>query len=183
MKQQALGMIETLGLVAAIEAADVATKTAAVKLIGYEKVTGGLVMVAVSGEVAAVQAAVTAGAAAAQRVGRLVSQHVIPRPLVDVALLIKKSAPEQGREEPGQDKADGVLPAVQNANSRDHGEVNPSTPAEQQQFTAEYLESLTVVELRRLARKVPGLDIQGRQISRANKEQLVSQILQARDRK
>jgi len=76
----ALGMIETRGLVGSIEAADAMVKAADVTLIGKVHVGGGLVTVMVRGEVGAVKAAVDAGAAAAQRVGNLVSQHVIPRP-------------------------------------------------------------------------------------------------------
>jgi ethanolamine utilization protein EutM len=76
----ALGMIETRGLVGSIEAADAMVKAADVTLIGKVQVGGGLVTVMVRGEVGAVKAAVDAGAAAAQRVGNLISQHVIPRP-------------------------------------------------------------------------------------------------------
>ncbi|HOF41816.1 MAG TPA: BMC domain-containing protein [Candidatus Hydrogenedentes bacterium] len=76
----ALGMIETRGLVGSIEAADAMVKAADVTLIGKVHVGGGLVTVMVRGEVGAVKAAVDAGAAAAQRVGNLISQHVIPRP-------------------------------------------------------------------------------------------------------
>ena len=80
----ALGMIETRGLVGSIEAADAMVKAADVTLIGKVHVGGGLVTVMVRGEVGAVKAAVDAGAAAAQRVGNLVSQHVIPRPHPEV---------------------------------------------------------------------------------------------------
>ena len=76
----ALGMIETRGLIGSIEAADAMVKAADVTLIGKVHVGGGLVTVMVRGEVGAVKAAVDAGAAAAQRVGNLISQHVIPRP-------------------------------------------------------------------------------------------------------
>jgi microcompartment protein CcmL/EutN len=76
----ALGLIETRGLVAAIEAADAMVKAADVKIIGKENVTGALVIIKVMGETAAVKASVDAGAAAAQRVGELISAHVIPRP-------------------------------------------------------------------------------------------------------
>lgn len=76
----ALGLIETKGLIGAIEAADAMVKTANVKLVSKEKITAALVTIKVIGEVAAVKAAVDAGAAAAQRVGQLVSAHVIPRP-------------------------------------------------------------------------------------------------------
>lgn len=77
---EALGMIETRGLVGMIEAADTMVKAAKVTLIGYEKVGGGLVTAIVRGDVAAVKSATDAGAAAARRVGELISVHVIPRP-------------------------------------------------------------------------------------------------------
>lgn len=76
----ALGMVETKGLVAMIEAADTMVKAANVSFIGYEKIGAGLVTAIVRGDVAAVKAATDAGAAAARRVGELVSVHVIPRP-------------------------------------------------------------------------------------------------------
>lgn len=80
----ALGMIETKGLVASVEAADAMVKAANVTLIGKEHVGGGLVTVMIRGDVGAVKAATDAGAAAAERVGELVSVHVIPRPHGDV---------------------------------------------------------------------------------------------------
>ena len=76
----AIGMIETKGLVALIEAADAAVKAANVVLVSYEKIGGGYCTIVVRGDVAAVKAATDAGAAAARRVGELVSVHVIPRP-------------------------------------------------------------------------------------------------------
>ena len=84
----ALGMIETKGLVAAIEAADAMVKAANVYLIGKETIGGGFVTVMVRGDVGAVKAATDAGAAAAQRVGELVSVHVIPRPHNDVDIIL-----------------------------------------------------------------------------------------------
>ena len=84
----ALGLIETRGLVGAIEAADAMVKAANVTLIGKEHVGGGLVTVMVRGDVGAVKAATDAGAAAAQRVGELISVHVIPRPHADVELIL-----------------------------------------------------------------------------------------------
>jgi len=88
----ALGLIETKGLVGAIEAADAMVKAANVKIIDKEKVTGGLIIIKVMGETAAVKASVDAGSVAAQRVGELVSAHVIPRPddQLDVLLFDKK---------------------------------------------------------------------------------------------
>ena len=84
MKSEALGLIDTKGLVGSIEAADAMVKAANVVLIGKEFVGGGLVTVMVRGDVGAVKAATDAGAAAAQRIGELVSVHVIPRPHTDV---------------------------------------------------------------------------------------------------
>ena len=85
---QALGMIETKGLVGSIEAADAMVKAANVKLIGKVHVGGGLVTIMVRGDVGAVKSATDAGAAAASRVGELVSVHVIPRPHDDVEFIL-----------------------------------------------------------------------------------------------
>ncbi|MGE5495434.1 MAG: BMC domain-containing protein [Burkholderiales bacterium] len=88
MEKLALGMVETKGLVGAIEAADAMVKAANVTLIGKEKIGSGLVTVMVRGDVGAVKASVDAGAAAAKRVGELVSAHVIPRPHDDVEAIL-----------------------------------------------------------------------------------------------
>ena len=90
MSQEALGMVETKGLVGAIEAADAMVKAANVALVGTEKIGSGLVTVMVRGDVGAVKASVDAGAAAAERVGQVVSTHVIPRPHNDVESLTLK---------------------------------------------------------------------------------------------
>ena len=90
MNQDALGMVETKGLVGAVEAADAMTKAANVVYAGYTKIGGGLVTVVVRGDVGAVKAAVSAGAAAAQEVGQLISTHVIPRPAALVETLLPK---------------------------------------------------------------------------------------------
>ncbi len=87
---EALGLIETKGLVGAIEAADAMVKAANVTLIGSEKIGSGLVTVMVRGDVGAVKAATDAGAAAAKRVGEVVSVHVIPRPHAETELLLAK---------------------------------------------------------------------------------------------
>lgn len=88
----ALGMVETKGLIGAIEAADAMVKAANVKLIGSEYIGGGFVTVMVRGDVGAVKAATDAGAAAAKRVGELVSVHVIPRPHSDVEVILPSSS-------------------------------------------------------------------------------------------
>src|SRR4030095_1940670 len=87
----ALGMVETKGLVGAIEAADAMVKAANVVLIGSEYVGGGYVTVMVRGDVGAVKAATDAGAAAAKQVGELASVHVIPRPAADVELILPQN--------------------------------------------------------------------------------------------
>jgi ethanolamine utilization protein EutM len=87
----ALGLVETKGLVGSIEAADAMVKAANVRLIGKEQIGGGYVTVMVRGDVGAVKAATDAGAAAAKRVGELVSVHVIPRPHEDLDLILPKT--------------------------------------------------------------------------------------------
>ena len=88
MAQEALGMVETRGLVAALEAADAMTKAANVTLVGTEKIGSGLVTVMVRGDVGAVKSAVESGAASASRLGELVATHVIPRPHTDVEKIL-----------------------------------------------------------------------------------------------
>ena len=88
MTQQALGMIETRGLVAAIEAADAMLKAANVELVGTEKIGSGLVSVMVRGDVGAVKAAVEAGSASSSRLGEIIATHVIPRPHGDVEKIL-----------------------------------------------------------------------------------------------
>ena len=89
---EALGMIETKGFVGMVEAADAMVKAAKVELVGYEKIGGGYVTAIVRGDVAAVKAATEAGSRAAERVGELVSVHVIPRPHADLEMLLPKGA-------------------------------------------------------------------------------------------
>ena len=88
MTQEALGMVETRGLTAAIEAADQMCKAANVALVGTEKIGSGLVTVMVRGDVGAVKSAVESGSAAASRLGELVATHVIPRPHTDVEKIL-----------------------------------------------------------------------------------------------
>ena len=95
MNTNSLGMIETKGLIGAIEAADAMVKSANVQLVGKEQVGGGLVTVMVRGDVGAVKAATDAGAAAAEKVGELISVHVIARPHTEVDVILPK-----GRQNP-----------------------------------------------------------------------------------
>lgn len=124
---QALGMIETKGLIGSIEAADAMVKAANVTLIGKVHVGGALVTVMVRGDVGAVKAATDAGAAAAQRVGELVSVHVIPRPHMEVESILPHppTEPEDGPESPEDAPEDG-------------GEAEePETPVEEAEAPAE----------------------------------------------
>ena len=96
MNTNALGLIETKGLVGAIEAADAMVKSANVQLVGKEQVGGGLVTVMVRGDVGAVKAATDAGAAAAEKVGELISVHVIARPHTEVDHILPQSKQATG---------------------------------------------------------------------------------------
>ena len=97
MTNDALGMIETRGLIGAIEAADAMVKAANVTLIGKEYIGAGFVTVLARGDVGAIKAATDAGAAAARRVGELMAVHVIPRPHPDVERVLPKVAPAGGK--------------------------------------------------------------------------------------
>jgi microcompartment protein CcmL/EutN len=165
MLEYALGMVETRGLVGSIEAADVMVKTANVRLLGTEYIRNGLVTVQIIGEVAAVKAAVDAGAAAAGRVGQLVSQHVIPRPADEVEPLLQRPrTTEPGAEEEGEDLEED-FDFVASANDAEY---------------LSQLDAMTVHQLRTLARKTEGLRIQGREISMANKELLIHELMKQR---
>lgn len=164
MYQHALGLIETRGLVGAIEAADAALKTANVKLVSKESVRAGLITIKIIGETAAVRAAVDAAGAAARRVGELVSVHVIPRPHDEIIQLIDAS-PEPQAKRDDEEKKDVDTQIEQSADAHQY---------------RDQLDKLTVHQLRTLARSVENLSIQGRQISMANKQQLIDELLRAR---
>ena len=97
----ALGMIETKGFVGMVEAADAMVKAARVELVGYERIGGGYVTAIVRGDVAAVKAATEAGQRAAERVGELVSVHVIPRPHANIDLALPLGRQGQGNDSGG----------------------------------------------------------------------------------
>jgi ethanolamine utilization protein EutM len=99
---EALGMIETKGFAAMVEASDAMVKAAKVELVHYEKIGGGYVTAIVRGDVAAVKAAVEAGVRGAERVGEVVSVHVIPRPHVNIDLVLPLGRAEQAKEELGE---------------------------------------------------------------------------------
>jgi ethanolamine utilization protein EutM len=100
---EALGMIETKGFAAVVEASDAMVKAARVELVGYEKIGGGYVTAIVRGDVAAVKAAVEAGVRGAEKVGEVVSVHVIPRPHSNVDLVLPLGRTEEVKKEQGKD--------------------------------------------------------------------------------
>ena len=206
---QALGMIETRGLLASIEAADAMLKAADVTLLDRTKVGGGLVTISVTGDVAAVKAAVDAGAAAAERVGGglLVTQHVIARPQQDVELLFpppeeKAAKPKEIPEEPSDEG--GEEPQPQEPEPAQEPEQKPEQPEPpekkqavgqisrewcdalfRQEGTARLMEvlgSCSVVKLRYLARSYPEFEIAGRAISKANRSRLLKEFERWYDR-
>lgn len=138
--EQALGLIETRGLVGAIEAADAGVKAAPVKLLGTERTDPALVTVLFSGDVASVKAAVDAGAAAAERVGELVAVHVIPRPFPGLELMSD---------------------SMENGTS---GGAPPGMP----------LSEMKVVDLRHKARQLETFPLKGRELSIANRDELLA---------
>ncbi|MEG2096560.1 MAG: BMC domain-containing protein [Pseudoflavonifractor sp.] len=187
---KALGMIETRGLVASIEAADAMVKAANVTLQCKEHVGGGLVTVMVRGDVGAVKAAVDAGAAAAERVGELVSAHVIPRPHGEVEeILDGLPTPPSAPKDLPVPKAD-ALPAVKPEPAPKPVPVvkpepvpEPEPEPEEEEveidlasLTPQVLDEMTVAKLRAVARQA-GLDTMTRkEIRFAKKEDLVAAL-------
>lgn len=226
--QLALGLIETKGLIGAIEAADAMVKAANVKLISKEKITAGLVTVKIIGEVAAVKSAVDAGAAAAQRVSQLISAHVIPRPDDQIENIIfypeldkpksfkeektveevleKESEPstsetvfdehveiveqeelpfvEKIKEEKVSRRPRKLKTTIESLKNEAIAELEKENEIverkEQTIPTAEELTELNVHELRHLARAFENFPIKGRQISRANRDELIEYFNQIR---
>jgi ethanolamine utilization protein EutM len=128
--QFALGLIETKGLIGAIEAADAMAKAASVKIINKEKSTAALITIKIEGEVAAVKSAIEAGAVAAQRVGQLVSSHIIPRPHADLDFIIHNTEmiakSTLNNEKPSKPKAVKTAKKI----SKDFAEKQPATESE-----------------------------------------------------
>ena len=204
MADRALGMVETRGLIASIEAADAMVKAAKVTLLGKEKITAGLVTVLVVGETAAVKSAVDAGAAAAQRVGELVSTHIIPRPddQVDNLVSIKseakpgknefvpvaeKSPERRKRQVQIEEKAEETEPVIKSSSSSTIDRLKEealgitlstekpvkSKSKSELGYTMAELEVMNVHQLRRFARDLESFPIKGREISRANRGELL----------
>ncbi len=199
----ALGMIETRGLVASIEAADAMLKAANVTLQCKEHVGGGLVTVMVRGDVGAVKASVDAGAAAAERVGELISVHVIPRPHAEVELILSGCEPEAPssppeptapkpvpqRPEPETPPTDPVkeakpqpAPAPERKASAAGESKAPSDKAAGQKSAAE-LREMRTIDVRSYARGLGLTSMTKKEIRSAQKEQLIEAILKFRSGK
>ncbi len=156
--EQALGLVETKGLVAGIEACDAMLKAARVRLVGMEQTVAALITIKVVGETAAVQASMDAGAAAAKRVGQVVSTHVIPRPSDDVyATFVEDLTPR---------------PSASSTPAAPHR--TPKKAAPRRTVKEDGLGEQTVKELRALAREREDFPLRGREISRATKDELIA---------
>ena len=168
MEATALGMIETIGLVSALEAADAGLKAAQVRLLGRDYVRGGLVMVRFEGDVAAVQAAVDAGAAAARRVGAVFSAHVIPRAMPEVVrMLVSDPSPGQSGGSGGGSASSCGEDATREAASAAPEDKAPGM---------DDLGGWKVLALRQYARRLPGFPLRPSEIRYANKALLLESM-------
>ncbi|MBO1265167.1 BMC domain-containing protein [Proteiniclasticum sp. SCR006] len=204
MKNSALGLIETYGYVGAVEAADAALKAADVSLVDLVKVRGGIMTLTLMGEVAAVKASVDAGAASAERLGVLLTSHVIARLDEEVWSIVE---PEGDDPEDDPDPSDEKEKEMEEEESeetepltgKEAEEQSPDEPSPQlgneeptemeknlpkeEGFSRETLKNLKVVELRRIARKLDGINIPKNQIKFANKAELMREISEAQERR
>lgn len=151
MSSEALGMLEVKGYAGAVEAADAMAKAASVKVLGSAQVGSGFVAILIQGQVGAVTSAVAAGSQAAQKVGQVISSHIIARPHASLELVLREVQTGKGT---GTDVRKAIT------------SLHNSTP----------LAHLTVAELRNLARETEGINLKGRDISMANKEELIQAL-------
>ena len=179
---QALGMIEVYGYLTAVEALDSALKAANVSRLGVEKVRGGLVTVLVEGDVGAVKAAMDASAAAAERVGTVISVHVIPRPADDVTRMLKGGKepeeptppePEKPSEPEISSEPDTLSEPESEAVKAEEGEKAP------QDVTVEEMQTMGVDALRRLARALEIKNMTRAEIRFAKKQELIQKITES----
>ncbi|HHV79504.1 MAG TPA: BMC domain-containing protein [Firmicutes bacterium] len=191
MAVKALGLIETKGLVGAIEALDVCLKAAQVNLAGMDVISGGLVTIRVTGDVGAVKAAVAAGETAAKKVGTLISAHVIPRPhseLVELAYgpgvrgkigRVQKPISEPVPEpEPTLPETQGTPSPEQERRATELiREIVKGTEVAKFLEDVKTISELSVQKLRKIARYISGIRLTGIEISNARKEQLLSEMV------
>ena len=181
---QAVGMIEVYGYLTAVEALDSALKAANVSRLGVEKVRGGLVTVLVEGDVGAVKAAMDASAAAAERVGTVISVHVIPRPADDVTRMLKGGKepeeptppePEKPSEPEISSEPDTLSEPESEAVKAEEGEKAP------QDVTVEEMQTMGVDALRRLARALEIKNMTRAEIRFAKKQELIQKITEFKE--
>ena len=181
---QALGMIEVYGYLTAVEALDSALKAANLSRLGVEKVRGGLVTVLVEGDVGAVKAAMDASAAAAERVGTVISVHVIPRPADDVTRMLKGGKepeeptppePEKPSEPEISSEPDTLSEPESEAVKAEEGEKAP------QDVTVEEMQTMGVDALRRLARALEIKNMTRAEIRFAKKQELIQKITEFKE--
>ena len=181
---QALGMIEVYGYLTAVEALDSALKAANVSRLGVEKVRGGLVTVLVEGDVGAVKAAMDASAAAAERVGTVISVHVIPRPADDVTKMLKGgNAPEEPTppepEKPSEPETPGEPEVPEESESEPLKAEEPEKAP--QDVAPEEMQTMGVDALRRLARSLEIKNMTRAEIRFAKKQELIQKITEFRE--
>lgn len=203
MSTGALGMLETYGLIAAIEGLDASVKAANVTLCGFKYVTGGLVTFFVTGDVGATKAAIAAGEIAASKVGKVISSHVIPRPAESTSIIASPTEKPAGRRRgTGIHKRDFPAKApvksepLEKAEKESVPEIAPEkvenvepvivaepveTKKESAGYAEEYLRELKTTALRKIARDIPNIGLSKVEIRDAKKEPLVEAILKAQN--
>lgn len=179
---KALGMIEVYGYLTAVAALDSALKTANVHLLNVSKVRGGLVTVLVTGDVGAVKAAVDAASSEAERITKIVSVHVIPRPADSIEVMLcqnKKTQtaetdePEEVNEEIKEEIEE--VKEEKEQEDRNHQPID-SNNVNTKEITTEKMQSMTVDNLRNLARQIGITNMTRKEIKFANKRQLIQSI-------
>ena len=196
MSTGALGMLETYGLIAAIEGLDAAVKAANVTLCGFKYVTGGLVTFFVTGDVGATKAAISAGQIAADRVGKFISAHVIPRPAESTTIIASPTERPAGRRrgtgihrrefpakapvksEPLEKAKKESVPEIAPEKVED---VKKTVETETKGYTEEQLRAIKTTDLRKLARDIPNIGLSKIEIRDAKKEPLIEAILKAQN--
>lgn len=193
MSTGALGMLETYGLIAAIEGLDAAVKAANVTLCGFKYVTGGLVTFFVTGDVGATKAAIAAGQTAAEKVGKVISSHVIPRPAESTTIIASPTEKPAGRRRgTGIHKRDFAAKASAKSEPAKKPEESKSVPEsapvkvvesakDQKGYTEEQLREIKTTDLRKLAREFKNIGLTKIEIRDAKKEPLIEAILKAQN--
>ena len=193
MSTGALGMLETYGLIAAIEGLDAAVKAANVTLCGFKYVTGGLVTFFVTGDVGATKAAIAAGQTAAEKVGKVISSHVIPRPAESTTIIASPTEKPAGRRRgTGIHKRDFAAKAPAKSEPAKKPEESKSVPEsapvqvvesakDQKGYTEEQLREIKTTDLRKLAREFKNIGLTKIEIRDAKKEPLIEAILKAQN--